>query len=84
VRDAPLRIAFLTLSLTLPYPVALVYINLRLRIVVLTYSLIVLTTILLYVLACDPLPPCPGRVREWLRHMRAGRVGLEGGLGASD
>ena len=31
------------------------------------YSLVVLTTIVLYLLACDPLPPCPGTLREWLR-----------------
>jgi hypothetical protein len=66
VRDAVLRISFLTLSLLLSYPVLLVYFNLRIRIVLLTYSLIVLTTVVLYLLACDPLPPCAGKVREWL------------------
>jgi hypothetical protein len=67
IRDALLRISFLTLSLLLFYPVVLVYINLRFHIAVLSYSLIVLTTVVLYLLACDPLPPCPGTVREWLR-----------------
>jgi hypothetical protein len=67
VRDALLRISFLTLSVVLWYPTFLVYINLRLHVVLLSYSLIVLTTVVLYVLACDPLPPCAGRVREWLR-----------------
>ena len=43
------------------------YSNSRAAIFLLMYTLIVLTTVLLYVLACDPLPPCPGRVREWLR-----------------
>jgi hypothetical protein len=67
VRDAPLRISFLTLSLVLCYPIVFVYINLRLPVVLLSYSLIVLTTVVLYLLACDPLPPCPGKVRQWLR-----------------
>jgi hypothetical protein len=67
VRDALLRISFLTLSLVLWYPIVFVYINLRLPIILLGYSLIVLTTAVLYLLACDPLPPCPGKVREWLQ-----------------
>ena len=29
-------------------------------------ALIILTTIVLYLLACDPLPPCRGLVKEWL------------------
>ena len=67
VRDALLRISFLTLSLVLWYPTLLVYVNLHIRIVLLSYSLIVLTTAVLYLLACDPLPPCAGKLREWLR-----------------
>lgn len=75
VRDALLRISFLTLSLVLLYPLAFLYsvpltslnIRVRLPLVLLTYSLIVLTTIVLYLLACDPLPPRTGKVREWLR-----------------
>jgi hypothetical protein len=67
VRDVLLRIPFLTLSIVLFYPMLFVYINLRLRIALLSYSLIVLTTVVLYLLACDPLPPCAGRLREWLR-----------------
>lgn len=67
LRDAPLRIAFLTLSVMLSYPVYFVYVSLRVELVLLTYSLIVLTTAVLYVLACDPLPPCVGKVRQWLR-----------------
>jgi len=66
VRDALLRIVFLTLSLVLAYPIAFVYINLRLGVVLLTYCLIVLTTVVLYLLACDPLPPCAGWLAEWL------------------
>jgi hypothetical protein len=75
VRDAHLRISFLTLSLVLTYPIALVYalpsalapVRIRPWLILLTYSLIVLTTVVLYLLACDPLPPSPGKVREWLR-----------------
>ena len=67
VRDALLRILFLTLSAVLLYPILFVYINLRLHVVLLSYSLIVLTTAVLYLLACDPLPPCAGRLTEWLR-----------------
>lgn len=67
VRDALLRIPFLTLSLVLCYPVSFVYTHLRAPIVLLGYSLLVLTTVVLYLLACDPLPPCAGTVREWFR-----------------
>src|SRR5262245_49471424 len=67
VRDALLRIPFLTLSVILLYPTYLVYLKLRVHIALLSYSLIVLTTIVLYLLACDPLPPCAGKVSEWLR-----------------
>jgi hypothetical protein len=67
VRDAPLRIAFLTLSVVMSYPVALAYFSIRLHVILLSYVLIVLTTIVLYVLACDPQPPCAGRLRFWAR-----------------
>lgn len=74
VRDALLRISFLTLSVVLCYPIVFVYINLRIHILLLSYSLIVLTTVVLYLLACDPLPPCAGRLREWLRQPVVARV----------
>jgi hypothetical protein len=74
VRDAQLRIAFLTLAVLLPWPVLLVYVTLRMRIALLSYSLIVLTTVVLYVLACDPLAPCPGKVWEWLRARAPSRL----------
>lgn len=74
LRDALLRILFLTLSLVLSFPIAFVYINLRLGTLLLTYSLIVLTTVVLYLLACDPLPPCVGRVTEWVRGSAASRL----------
>jgi hypothetical protein len=66
LRDAPLRIAFLTLSTFLFYPVALAWLRFRIGLAALSYSLVVLTTVVLYLLACDPLPPCAGRVRLWL------------------
>ncbi len=74
VRDALLRISFLTLSLVLWYPIALVYIDLKVPALLLTYCLILLTTAVLYLLACDPLPPCPGKVREWLRGAAPARL----------
>jgi hypothetical protein len=74
VRDASLRIAFLTLSLVLGYPMIFIYISLQVRIAILSYLLVVLTTAVLYLLACDPLPPCRGRVRQWLRGAAASPV----------
>ena len=67
VRDAQLRIAFLTLSVILSYPLWFAYRTLHAQFVLLTNLLIVLTTVVLYVLACDPLPPSPGKVREWFQ-----------------
>jgi len=67
IRDAQLRIAFLTLSLILSYPLWLAYLALHQRFILLTEALIVLTTIVLYVLACDPLPPCTSKVTAWFR-----------------
>ena len=66
LRDAPLRISFLTLTIVLLGPMLFVYIYLDIRIGLLSYFLAVLTTVVLYLLACDPLPPCAGKVREWL------------------
>ena len=80
VRDAVLRISFLTLSIVLGYPIVLAYVNLRaylylhVHVLVLSYSLVVLTTVVLYLLACDPLPPCPGKLREWLRRSVPSRL----------
>lgn len=74
VRDALLRISFLTLSVVLAGPIAFVYVTLRLTVALLTYSLILLTTIVLYMLACDPLPPQRGRVWAWLRRAMPSRV----------
>jgi hypothetical protein len=67
LRDAQLRIAFLTLSIILSYPLWLAYVTLRVRFILLTEALVLLTTVVLYVLACDPLPPCTSKARVWLR-----------------
>ena len=66
LRDAPLRISFLTVSVVLLYPLALLPF-VRMPLAVLTYALVLLTTALLYVVSCDPLPPCPGTVTEAIR-----------------
>ena len=79
VRDALLRIVFLTLSLLLFSPILFVYVTLRVPTVLLTYSLIVLTTVVLYLLACDPLPPCGGKVTEWLRASAPARTAVDQG-----
>jgi hypothetical protein len=69
IRDAQLRIAFLTLSIVLSYPLWFAYRILHLRFIPLLAALVLLTTVILYVLASDPLPPCANKVREWLRGM---------------
>src|SRR6185295_8863861 len=56
VRDAQLRISFLILSIVLFYPILFVQMNFRVPMALLTYCLVVLTTVVLYLLACDPLP----------------------------
>jgi hypothetical protein len=66
VRDALLRVPFLTLCIILPYPMLLAYRFLGLTVLIVGYGLTVLTTAVLYLLACDPLPPCRGKVSEWL------------------
>ena len=76
IRDALLRTSFLTLCLVLAYPVLFVYVNLRIHLVLLSYLLILLTTIVLYLLACDPLPPCGGRVGEWMRGLSPSREAI--------
>jgi hypothetical protein len=77
IRDAQLRLSFLTLSVFMSSLVGFLYLTLHLRLALLTYSLIVLTTMLLYLLACDPLPPCTGKVREWLQSLQAARPRAE-------
>ena len=74
VRDALLRTSFLTLCIALWYPIVLVYVNLRVHAVLLSYALVVLTTVVLYLLACDPLPPCPGKLKAWVRASAPSRL----------
>ena len=47
--------------------------TLRLRFAIVTEALLVLTTSVLYPLACDPLPPCAGKVTVWMRGLAAAR-----------
>jgi hypothetical protein len=65
IREARLRIPFLTLS-SFFFPILFAYVKFRGHTALLSYSLVVLTTVVLYLLACDPLPPCPGRLRNWI------------------
>jgi len=85
LRDAPLRISFLLMSVLMLYLLVFVYVLRRFTpqllpyrapvyIALLSYSLIALTTVLLYVIACDPLPPCVSKVRVWLRGVSAQRL----------
>ncbi len=74
VRDALLRIAFLTLAIFLWFPAALVYSELDIQVLLLTYPLIALTTVVLYLLACDPLPPSEVKVAEEARAAAAVRT----------
>jgi succinate dehydrogenase hydrophobic anchor subunit len=67
LRDAMLRISFLFLSLALSFPTLLLYLNFRVRLALLPYSLVVLTTVVLYLLACDPLPPCAAKLKVWFQ-----------------
>jgi len=76
LRDAPLRISFLTLSVVLLYPLVLVQL-LGLpfaMLAILSYSLVLLTTALLYVVSCDPLPPCQAKVKDWFRRLVPARL----------
>jgi hypothetical protein len=81
VRDVQLRIAFLTLSIMLSYPLVLAYVTFHMGVALLTEALVILTTVLLYVIACDPLPPCPGKVTEWLRGLLPTRSAGDVALG---
>lgn len=67
LRDAPLRISFLTLSVMLLYPFLIVYLGRNIPVALLSYPVVVLMTVVLYVLACDPLPPCAGKLTARVR-----------------
>ena len=62
LRDLGIRLPFLGLSVLLAGPSLFAYRWLGIR--PFSYGLVLLTTALLYVLACDPLPPQPGAIRE--------------------
>jgi hypothetical protein len=68
IRDAMLRISFLTLSLVMAWPMFLFY-RLGFYIALPTYFLILLMTIVLYLMACDPMPPAPAKMRDWIRSL---------------
>jgi hypothetical protein len=64
VRDALLRVSFLALTLFLWCAGVAVYVVFELQILLLTVPMTSLTTGVLYLLACDPLPPRKVTVRE--------------------
>jgi hypothetical protein len=70
VRDVFLRLPFLFLSVLLMYPSVLLYRELGIR--PFSYWLILLTTAVLYLLACDPLPPRGSAVWEWAQQLFGG------------
>ena len=74
VRDAPLRLAFLTLSIVLAFPLVLIFVTLRSPVALLAYFLVGLTAVMLYLLGCDPLPPCEGRLSELARALTRRRA----------
>lgn len=74
VRDAVLRISFLTLAVVFGYGGVIVYLSLHLETLLLTLPLIVLTTAVLYLLACDPLPPSEVKAREKRRVFGTSRL----------
>ena len=74
VRDAPLRVAFLTLSIVLVFPLLFIFVTLHSPVALLGYFLVGLTAVVLYLLACDPLPPCQGRLAELARAFTRRRV----------
>jgi hypothetical protein len=92
LRDAPLRLAFLTLSLLLAllalslrvwFPAVLDYLTLPRPPLLLGYPVVLLTTVVLYVLACDPLPPCTGWLTEWVRRLVPSRAAAHENLPSS-
>jgi hypothetical protein len=80
LRDAVLRISFLILCVALGYPALFAYRTLRVQIAVLPYSLVLLTTVVLYLLACDPLPPCAAKLKAWRLVRVVARMYTEAGV----
>lgn len=75
LRDVQLRVSFLTLSVLLAAPLGGAYsLRLAVRFMAMTEALAVLTTAVLYLLACDPLPPRAGTVTEWVRSLMPARA----------
>ncbi len=83
-RDALLRVSFVTLCVLLPLfaalgilfpdPELLEYLRIHPQPLLLTYSLILLTTAVLYLLACDPLPPAAVKATAPARETAASRL----------
>jgi hypothetical protein len=67
IRDVLLRLMFLALSFLLLAPAVFAYLVLDTELALLGYLLVVATTAVLYLVACDPLAPQAGRIAEWLR-----------------
>ena len=67
LRDAVLRVSFLFMCIVLSYPVFVLYFTFRVHLALLLYSLVLLTTVVLYLLACDPLPPCASKLKAWFQ-----------------
>jgi hypothetical protein len=86
IKDALLRLPFLMMSIVLVvlYPPLFLVLNLPLGIFVVGYGLVVLTTVVLYLLACDPLPPCQGRVWAWIARATSARMPLRAPSDAED
>ncbi|MBM3818831.1 MAG: hypothetical protein FJW14_07440 [Acidimicrobiia bacterium] len=86
VKDALLRVPFLMMSIVLVlfYPPLFITLDLPLGLFVAGYGLVVLTTVVLYLLACDPLPPCQGKVREWTARAGLARIRLRDTSDAAD
>lgn len=76
IRDAQLRISFLTLSVMLFYAILILWrrFGISMSLFLFGYPLVVLTTVLLYVLACDPLPPAPAKLKVWLQGLVPART----------
>jgi hypothetical protein len=80
VRDLLLRISFL--SLLLFYPALFFFVigqrvDVGLQVPLIGYSLIVMMTVILYLLACDPLPPARVRATEPLRQRVPSRAAAD-------
>ena len=61
-------------SLVVAPPSLKAYMALHWNVAVLGISLIFLTIVVLYLLACDPLPPCPGKIKQWIQNLVPSRV----------